>query len=241
MKAMILAAGLGTRLKPLTDNKPKALVELCGKTLLEHSIEELIKFGANEIIINVHHFPKMMKDFILNLHYDAVSLHVSDETELLLDTGGGLWNAKDFFCDGKPFILKNVDIISDIDIASLYQKHSENKALVTLAVSERKSVRTFLWNNDRLCGWKNNNTGEQILSFQTESEPKQLAFSGIHCINPEIFDIYKGEGVFSIKDVYLKIAEKHKIIPFVHNSDNWFDTGTVENLKKSEKFFINKP
>ncbi|MBS4014252.1 MAG: nucleotidyltransferase family protein [Bacteroidetes bacterium] len=240
MKALILAAGLGTRLKPLTDNKPKALVELGGKTLLEHAIEKLVESGVSDIIINVHHFHEMMKSFIGNLSYNGISLSISDEKELLLDTGGGLWKAKSFFNDGKPFLLYNVDIISDIDLKGLCSSHIKNKALATLAVTERKAVRTFLWDSNKLCGWRNNNTGEEILSYKTEKEPLQMAFSGIHCINPEIFKLYNAEGVFSIKDVYLKIAKEFKIAPFIHDANNWFDTGTIENLSKAEKYILKR-
>ncbi len=237
MKAMILAAGLGTRLNPITNNKPKALVELSGKTLLEHSIEKLIDSGVNEIVINVHHFHELMKSFVAELKYPGIRFHISDEKDMLLDTGGGLWKAKDFLIDGNPFILYNVDIISDIDLKALYKKHIEANALATLAVSDRKSSRCFLWHDEKLCGWRNNSSGEEIIAFQTSDEPQQFAFSGIHCISPEIFGLYNNYGAFSIKDVYLKLAENHKITFFKHNPENWFDTGTLENLEKAEDIF----
>ena len=238
MKAMILAAGLGTRLKPLTDNKPKALVELAGKTLLEHSIEKLVAAGVSDIIINVHHFHEMMKNFIQSLNYNGVSLSISDEKEILLDTGGGLWKAKDFFNDGQPFILYNVDIISDIDLIDFYKEHKKSESIATLAVTIRTAVRTFLWEDNKLCGWRNNNTGEEIISNNARKEFLQMAFSGIHCINPQIFELYNADGVFSIKDVYLKIAKEQNIAAYLHNAENWYDTGTVENLRKAEQFVI---
>ena len=240
MKAMILAAGLGTRLRPLTNNKPKALVELAGKTLLEHSVEKLISAGVKDIVINVHHFHDMMKEFISGLDYGKVNLQISDEKDLLLDTGGGLWNARSFFDDGMPFLLINVDIVSDIDLKALYKSHVEKHALATLAVSTRKSTRTFLWENGRLCGWRNNNTGEEILSYQPQNTPQQLAFSGIHCISPGIFKLYQGHDVFSIKDVYLELASIQAIKPFLHDAACWFDTGTVETLNNAAKYLEGK-
>ncbi len=240
MKAMILAAGLGTRLRPHTNDRPKALVTVAGKTLLEHAIEKLLKFGVTEVIINIHHFHDMMKEFISGLSYNELNIRISDEQQLLLDTGGGLWKAKEFFNKSqKPFFLFNVDIISDIDLAELYKAHIDNKAIATLAVSRRNSTRTFLWDNNRLCGWKNNKTGEVIYACKTSGQPEQLAFSGIHCISPEIFSLYQGTGIFSIKDVYLKLASQHNISPFIHNPAGWFDTGTIDNLKKAEAWIKN--
>ncbi|MFO8067464.1 MAG: nucleotidyltransferase family protein [Bacteroidales bacterium] len=237
MKAMILAAGLGTRLKPITDNKPKALVDLAGKSLLEHSIEKLIDAGVNEIVINVHHFHKMMKEFISNLNYPGIKLHVSDERNRLLDTGGGLWKAKSFFNDGEAFFLVNVDIVSDINLKEFYKEHLQKQALVTLAVSDRASSRCFLWHDKKLCGWRNKVSGEEIISFKTPEKPVEYAFSGIHCISPEIFEAYRADGVFSIKEVYLNLASQHNITYFKHNHENWYDAGTIDSLKKAESLF----
>ncbi|MDR1699547.1 MAG: NTP transferase domain-containing protein, partial [Prevotellaceae bacterium] len=185
MKAMIFAAGLGTRLKPLTDNKPKALVEIAGKPLLEHVINKLTAAGFNEIIINVHHFADQIIDFVKQKNNFGVRLEISDERQMLLDTGGGVQKAAWFFDDGKPFLLHNVDILSDINLQTLYANHLETGAEATLAVNSRVTSRYLFFDRTmRMRGWTNETTGE-IKPPGTEIDKtwEKLAFSGIHVIS----------------------------------------------------------
>ncbi len=231
MNAMIFAAGLGERLKPLTDNKPKALVPLHGKPMLQWVVEKLIAAGATQIVINVHHFPSLMKNFISNMNYPGVALHVSDETDELLDTGGGLKMAEKFLNNGKNTILHNVDIVTDIDLKDMLETHKKNGALATLAVTKRDSSRMFLWHGDQLAGWENRETGARVMCKEVEQKRvTPLAFSGIHVVEPEIFSLINETGPFSIKDLYLKLATDHVIKAHVHQADRWADIGTPEKL-----------
>lgn len=228
MKAMIFAAGLGTRLRPLTNNLPKALVEIKGKTLLEITINRLIENGFNEIIVNVHHHADQVISF-LHEHNFKAKIEISDEREKLLDTGGGLKKAKWFF-DDQPFLLHNVDIISDLDLREFYNIHLRNHSIATLAVRNRKSSRYFLLDNDYvLCGWENIKTGEQIISRDKE-HLSQLAFSGIHIIDPKLFNYFPVEEKFSIVEVYLKTAKREKIKGYLHNYSFWQDVGKLQDL-----------
>jgi len=217
MKAMILAAGLGTRLQHFTKNKPKALVEIKGKTLLEKSIEKLIRFGVDDISFSAR-------------------ISFSDESECLLDTGGGLKKAASFFNDKQSFFLYNVDIISDIDLNKMYQYHLQQKSLATLAVKNRKTQRYLLFdNNMRLCGRYNTKTEEKTLLFEKELNYKQFAFSGIHVISPEIFTLMPQENIFSITDLYLQLATNHLINGYDHSDDFWMDMGKIQSLEDIEK------
>ena len=236
MKAMIFAAGLGTRLKPLTDNKPKALVEINGKTLLELAIRKLISSGLNEIIINVHHFADQVIDFLKQNKNFNINIQISDEREMLLDTGGGLKKASWFFDDGKPFLVYNVDILTDLDLKKFYEAHLKSGAMATLAVRARNTSRYFLFdNNNRLCGWENISTGEKKIRIRGNGELKRLAFSGIQVLSPEIFQYIKQDGKFSIIDVYLDLMAEHKMIGFEHSLSNWIDVGRLENFSEAEK------
>jgi NDP-sugar pyrophosphorylase family protein len=236
MKAMIFAAGLGTRLKPLTDNKPKALVEVNGKTLLEHTIQKLIQSGVSEIIINVHAFANQIIDFIKLNNNFGIHIEISDETGLLLDTGGGLKKAAWFFDDNKPFILHNVDIISDIDLNQMYQQHIASNCLATLAMDNRETNRYFLLNqNLELCGWENSKTKVKIISKSGKISFK-LAFSGIHVISHSIFAHFENDHIFSITSKYLELSKKHKIMAYQPNNTYWFDVGKTNDLAKAEQF-----
>jgi NDP-sugar pyrophosphorylase family protein len=230
MKAMIFAAGLGTRLGEITKNKPKALVDINGKTILELAIQRLVYSGFDDIIVNVHHFADKVKEEVLHLRQKGYKISVSDESELLLDTGGGLYNARWFF-GNDPFIVYNVDIISDIDLAFLYRYHIDNSALVTLVVRDRPGKRFFLTDDDgRLKGWYNRETGEKILPGTDSKNLSEAAFSGIHVISPEIFKFMEA-GVYSMTSLYLKIASEQKIMTIKINSGYWVDIGTVEKLE----------
>ena len=236
MKAMIFAAGLGTRLKPLTDNKPKALMEIKNIPLLQIVLTKLKDYGFDEVIINVHHFADKIIDYLESKNNFGIHIQISDERDLLLDTGGGLKKASWFFNDGKPFLVYNVDVLSDIDLHKLYRTHLLTNSLVTLAVRNRESKRYFLFNKENiLCGWKNIKTGETKITRQSESQLKPLANSGIQIIDPRIFNLMPEEKVFSIIDLYLKLAPDYKISAFIHDENYWLDLGKKESLAEAEK------
>ncbi len=231
LNAMLFAAGLGTRLKPLTNNKPKALVELNGKTFLEHAIVKLKSIGVTRIVINVHHFADLVEDFIRKNDF-GVDIKISDEREQLLDTGGGLKKAESLFIPNVPILVYNVDIFSDIDLKELVCEHSKNEALITMAVRNRDCNRCLYFNeNKQLTGWKNKQTGEikQARADMAQSNP--IAFTGIHMVSYQLFDKITETGTFSIIDLYLRLAETEKITAFTDHSKVWFDLGTPEQLK----------
>jgi NDP-sugar pyrophosphorylase family protein len=226
MKAMIFAAGLGTRLKPLTNNLPKALVEYKGKSLLQITIEKLIEVNISEVIINIHHFGDKVINFLKENKNFGLKIHISDEQNLLLDTGGGLKKAEIFFSDA-PFLIHNVDIISTLNIKEFIKNHNQNN-LATLAVQKRKSNKYLYFDeNQYLCKWKDVKTGEEIISRDNTQKLIPLAFSGIHIINPEIFKFMQN-GVYSIIKTYLELAKTHKITYFDHSNDEWSDMGKPE-------------
>jgi NDP-sugar pyrophosphorylase family protein len=235
MKAMIFAAGLGTRLKPITDFKPKALVEVNGITLLEHTINRILLNGFNEIIINVHHFSDQIISFLKQRNNFGIRMEISDESGQLLDTGGGLKKAGWFFNDNEPFLVHNVDVISDIDLECMYQSHVQSNALATLAVRQRETSRYFLFNDEfKLCGWKNKKTGETKISSVNADSLISLAFSGIQVLDQSIFELITETGKFSMIDVYLRLSTYHKIIGFRHDNDYWIDLGKPDSLKEAE-------
>ena len=236
MKAMILAAGLGRRLQPITNSKPKALVEIDGKPLLEILIKKLVGFGFKDIIINVHHFSDKIIDFLKTNNNFGISIAISDESDLLLDTGGGLKKASSFFNDNKPFLVHNVDVLSNIDLLKLYQLHIQNNSLVTLACQERNSTRQFLVNSkNELCGWKNNKTGEVKICNESDTYLKPMSFCGIQIINPELLNLITETGVFSIIDLYLRLSINHPIKLHPFNNATWLDIGSPDNLKKASQ------
>ncbi len=232
---MILAAGFGTRLKPLTDTKPKALIEINEMTLLEIVLRRLKKYGFEEVIINVHHFAEQIIEFLKEKECCGVKISLSDESEKLLDTGGGLKKTGWFFNDKTPFVVHNVDVISDLDLINLYEAHQNSNSIITLAVRNRKSSRYLLFDeNDRLCGWENMNTGERKIMINTDSQLVQKAYSGIQVLNPEIFDLMPEKEVFSIIDFYLELAKEHKITSYNHDETLWLDLGKIDNLEEAK-------
>ncbi|HJV77782.1 MAG TPA: nucleotidyltransferase family protein [Paludibacter sp.] len=242
MKAMIFAAGLGTRLKPITDNLPKALVPIAGKPLLEHVILKLKAAGFNEIIVNIHHFPDQIVDFLKQNNNFGIRIEVSDERNQLLDTGGGIRNAKWFFDDGKPFLVHNVDILSDVDLNELYQQHLVSDSLATLVVSKRDTFRYLLFNNDkRLCGWINKKTGEtKPVRFDDISGFNKLAFAGIQVLSPRVFDLMETlKPKFPIMDFYLSNAQTEIISGFIPNDFHMLDVGKLNVLDEAERFVSN--
>lgn len=242
MKALIFAAGLGTRLKPLTDTMPKALVPIDGKPLLEHVILKLKAAGFNQIIVNVHHFPDQIIEFLKSKNNFDLRIEISDERDKLLDTGGGVKNAKWFFDDGKPFLVHNVDILSNIDLQSLYQQHLETSPLATLVVSERDTFRYFLFDEEaRLKGWINEKTGEVRPDHLTHTELyNKLAFSGIQVLSPDVFKLMEHfPDHFSIVDFYLRNAAQQKIKAYVPHALKMIDVGKLNVLTEAEQFVKN--
>ena len=239
MKAMIFAAGLGTRLKPITDSIPKALVPICGKPLLQLVIERLVKYGFNEIIVNVHHFPDQIIDFLKENNDFGIRIEVSDERDLLLDTGGGVRKAAWFFDDNEPFLIHNVDILSNADLGELYRRHLATNSLATLVVSERDTFRYLLFDqNLRLNGWINEKTGEtKPAGLQRTAEQRKLAFSGIQVMSPAVFDFMAGyEPKFPIMDFYLTHAASEIISGFVPADYKMLDVGKLNVIDEAEMF-----
>lgn len=231
MKAMILAAGRGTRLQELTKDTPKALIKAGGLSLLERLIIKMKVQGITEIIINVHHHANQIINFLEDKDHFGISIRISDEKEALLETGGGIFHAAPLLGD-EPFIVHNVDILSDIDLRTLYSYHLKNNALVTLAVKDRKTSRYLLFDEDmRMQGWENRTTGEKIIPRHTGSSLQAFAFSGIHVIDPKIFELYNKTGSFSIIDTYLQLCTSQRIQAFTHNTGLWIDAGKPEGLK----------
>jgi NDP-sugar pyrophosphorylase family protein len=238
MKAMVLAAGLGTRLRPLTDDRPKALVEVAGRTLLEITLTRLRNFGIREVIINVHHFADLILQFLKTHENFGMRIEVSRE-DVLLDTGGGLKKAGWFLLEGsggadEPFLLHNVDVISTIDLQRMVRVHNEHGALATLAVQNRKTSRYLLFDQQlQLCGRRAGFDGKPELvrsSLQTEA----LAFAGIHVISPRLLAMMTEEGIFSIISSYLRVAgQGEKILAFPADEYYWRDLGKLEDLKQA--------
>jgi mannose-1-phosphate guanylyltransferase len=234
MKAMILAAGLGTRLRPLTDHRPKALVEVAGQTLLEISLLRLRNFGIREVIVNVHHFADMVVDYLKKNADFGMRVEVSRE-DVLLDTGGGLKKAGWFFREqpsrDESFLLHNVDVISAIPFAAMLKSHTQQNALATLAVQDRQTSRYLLFDEqDQLCGRRKGEEGEPQMTRPLR-QSTALAFSGVHMISPDIFQLLTEEGAFSIIDSYLRLAaEGERITAFRADEFYWRDLGKPENI-----------
>ena len=237
---MIFAAGLGTRLKPLTDTLPKALVPVGGKPLLQHIIEKLKLSGFDEIIINIHHFGQQIIDFVeSNNHFD-IRIEFSDEREKLLDTGGGIKKASWFFDDGKPFLVHNVDILSNIDLNELYNSHLKRNSLATLVCSERQTSRYLLFDNEHhLKGWINESTGEIKSPFSNLNrlQTNKLAFSGIHILNPAIFSYMTDfPDRFPVIDFYLSLCNRGKISCCIPSDLHLIDVGKLNSLEEAADF-----
>jgi NDP-sugar pyrophosphorylase family protein len=233
MKAMILAAGLGTRLRPLTDDRPKALVEIAGHTLLEITLYRLRTLGIREVILNVHHFAGMIRDYLAANQNFGMHIAISHEVELL-DTGGGLKKASHFLQDSEPFILHNVDVLSTIDLDRMAQFHRDNQALATLAVKDRETSRYLLFNDRlQLCGRRVGPSSTQTPPGSSQTF-QALAFSGIHVISPRIFGLMTEQGAFPIMDVYLRLAsEGEKVVAFRADHFYWRDLGRPADLPQA--------
>jgi len=243
MKAMILAAGLGTRLQPLTDNTPKALVEVGNKPMLEHAILRLKAAGFTHIVINIHHLGGMITDFLAANDNFGLKIDVSDESDYLYGTGGGIKHAESYLGGDEPFIVHNVDIFTNANLGAMYAAHVASGALVTLLVNRRPSARRLLFDNDRLlCGWRNHDTGE-VKSFYPGFDPEaylEYSFGGVHVISPTIFQFMEEwTGKFSIIDFYLSIAHKAKILAYTENKLEIIDAGNLQTLHNAGKWLKN--
>ena len=236
MKALIFAAGKGTRLKPFTDHHPKALAPVNGVPLLERNIKYLQSYGINQFVINIHHHGSQITDFLREKNNFGAEIEISDEKNELLETGGGLVFARKFLDQGEDFLIMNADILTDLNIDEFIKFHQEKNDFVTLAVSDRNSSRKLLFNNEMvLRGWLNVQTGEQRLA-EFNAGFKALAFSGVHCVKPEIFNKIKRTGKFSIMEEYLDLMHSDKIHGFVHQA-NLIDVGRPESVTEAEKIF----
>jgi NDP-sugar pyrophosphorylase family protein len=240
MKAMILAAGLGTRLRPLTNDRPKALVEIAGRTLLEIALSRLREFGVDEVIVNVHHYAEMVVDYLKANKNFGMHIEISSE-DTLLDTGGGLKKAAWFFLqhsaeNDEPFILHNVDVISAIDLGRMLQFHNERRALATLAVQKRETSRYLLFDEKgQLCGRRSGRDGAPQL-VRSAAQTQALAFSGIHVISPRIFSMMSEDGAFSIISTYLRLAgQGERILGFHADEYYWRDMGRLENVERAQE------
>jgi NDP-sugar pyrophosphorylase family protein len=239
MKAMVLAAGLGTRLRPLTNDRPKALVEVGGRTLLDITLARLRTFDIQDVIINVHHFADMVVEFLRKNDNFGMHIEISREEELL-DTGGGLKKAASFFLKdsaqtNEPFVLHNVDVISTIDLGGMVKFHEANRGLATLAVQQRETSRYLLFDQGlQLCGRRSGRDAKSEIVRPSQS-PQPFAFSGIHVISPRLLGMLSEAGAFSIISSYLRLAAQgEEILSFRADDSYWCDLGKLENVKRAE-------
>jgi N-acetyl-alpha-D-muramate 1-phosphate uridylyltransferase len=234
-RGMILSAGLGTRFKPWTDRHPKALALVNGKSLLQRNIEYLQRHGIHDIVVNVHHFaPQILEALSTNRGWGS-QITISDETEAVLETGGGLKKAQPYLGE-QPFVLMNVDILTDLDLSAMIADHFQHRPLATLAVTNRQTSRYFLFDDrQELCGWRNVVTGQERISRPVPGSPK--AFSGIHVIDPAIFPLIRQEGKFSVVDLYLDLSGSYAIRGYDHSDSRLIDVGKPESVAKAEALF----
>ena len=241
MKAMIFSAGLGTRFKPWTDSHPKALAVVNGKSLLQRNIEYLQQYGITDVVANVHHFADQLIETIIKSKGWGSKITISDERDELLETGGGLLKAKEFFAPGERFITCNADILTDLDINKLLSFHIEKKALISFGISQRKTSRYLLFDeNDRLCGWRNATTGEDKISIP-KSQYREKAYSCVVVFEYDVFRLMEEKGFlgkFSLIDVYLALAAEHLILGFDHTGDRFVDVGKPESIVIAESVFL---
>lgn len=236
-KAMIFCAGMGTRFKPWTDTHPKALAIVNGKSLLQRNIEYLQSYGISDIVINVHHFAAQIEKAIQDNDGWGSNIEISDEREILLETGGGLLKAQHLLNNGHPFLCLNADILTDLNLNDLINFHHRKNAFISFAVTDRPSTRNFLFNDqNRLCGWQNTTTGEKRISIQQERyQPK--SYSCVALFQPTIFEHIPQRGKFSLVDTYLSLAEENLIFGYDHTGDKFIDVGKPESVAIAEKLF----
>lgn len=237
MKAMIFAAGLGTRFKPWTDKHPKALALVNGKSLLQRNIEYLQQYNITNVVVNVHHFAEQIIEAIKKNKGWRSNVVISDETNEVLETGGGLLNARKLLEGNEPFITLNVDILTDLDLNKLITFHKQHKPLVSFAVTNRKTSRYFLFDeNNRLCGWRNTKTGEERISIAKPGLIEK-AYSCVVVFEPEVFSFMRHSGKFSLVETYLDLASSHTILGYDHSNDKLVDVGKPESVAVAEKYF----
>ena len=243
MKAMIFAAGLGTRLRPLTNDRPKALVEVAGVTMLERVIRHIAEAGFDDITINIHHFGNKIIEFLDNHDRFGLDIHISDERELLLDTGGGILQARPFLDGNEPFLVHNADILTDLDLKAFYNAHSESDAVASVLVKQRDTQRYFLLDDEnRLRGWIHMGTGEVRPAGLDPSPLRHRAFGGIHVISPAIFPLLEqyaaGRKVFSITPFYIDQCDQHIFHGYEPADDYlWLDVGKPDTLECANRQF----
>jgi NDP-sugar pyrophosphorylase family protein len=236
MKAMIFAAGLGTRFKPWTDKHPKALAVVNGKTLLQRNVEYLQQYGFDEVVVNVHHFADQLVDAIEKAKGWGSKITISDESDEVLETGGGLLKAKDHL-QGGTFLTLNVDILTDTNLKAFLSFHQQESATISLAVSERSTTRFLLFNEyNRLCGWRNTAPPNERIVVQADTY-LQKGYSGLALFEPSVFDAVTQTGKFSLIDVYLSMAPQHKIAGYDHTENNVIDVGKPESVAIAESMF----
>jgi N-acetyl-alpha-D-muramate 1-phosphate uridylyltransferase len=241
VEAMILAAGLGTRLQPLTDHTPKALVRVGDKPMLEHVARRLVDAGADHLIINVHHHADQIIDFLSDVDSFGVKVDISEEPEHRLETGGGLKHAQQYFRKEEPFFMHNSDVMTGIDLRALYDAHVESGALATLAMRPLETARYLVFDDDGLCGFstagKDDSKGEDQLVRDTAGELVRLDFTGVQVISPRIFDLMSEEGVFSIINVYLRLSREGERIDHFLTDARWIDIGDHDRLEEARQAF----
>ncbi len=244
MKAIVFAAGLGTRLRPLTDNKPKALVEVGGVTMLERVIRNLIYYGFNEIVVNVHHFGGQIIDFLKSKNNFGVTIHISDEREQLLDTGGGILKARKWLDGEDPVLIHNADILTDLNLTDIIERHKALHADATLLVAGRDTARYLVFGSDDLMkGWTNVKTSEiKPADLCIDQSCRLLAFGGVHVISPTVFDrlqMYSDEAKFSIINFYIDSCKEQRIVGYQPSvAYTWHDIGKIESLREAENTFV---
>ena len=227
---------MGTRLKPLTDNTPKALVPFQGMPMVERIIRNLADAGVYDIMVNVHHFAGKVVEFLDNLVLEGVSLHISDETGELMDTGGAILQARDFLKGENDFIVHNVDVFTNLDIGDLLRNHKDGKALATMAVKKRPTSRSLLFDGTgSLCGWIHNETGQKRMVRSPSGSLEDFGNTCVQVINADFLDFFPKTEPRSLTEMYLELAEQHKIGAFIHNQDYWYDLGRYNNFVKADK------
>jgi MurNAc alpha-1-phosphate uridylyltransferase len=243
MKAMLFAAGLGTRFKPWTDYHPKALAVVNGKSLLQRNIEYLQSFGISEVVVNVHHFADQIEEAVRIHNGWGSRIFISDERADVLETGGGLCKARHFLEDQPVFLTMNADILTNLNLHLLIEKHLKSQSLITLAVMQRESSRQLLFDRElHLRGWRNKKTGEEkgeVKMAEFSGEPlRELAFSGLACYQGEIFSLMPAEGKFSLTDLFLDLAPSQSIGGYDHTGDLLLDVGSEEKLQRARTLFL---
>jgi N-acetyl-alpha-D-muramate 1-phosphate uridylyltransferase len=243
MKAMIFAAGLGTRFKPWTNEHPKALALVNGKSLLQRNIEYLQQYGIFDVVVNVHHFADQIIDAIEKNKGWGSNILISNERDEVLETGGGLLKAKQFLEGIEPFLTLNADILTNLNIHALLAFHKQHQPLISFGVSKRKTSRNFLFDDaNKLCGWRNNNTGEEKgpFLFYTAEEKNKLVEKAYSCVvvfESTVFSLIQQTGKFSLTETYLNLCKDHLILGYDHSGDKLVDVGKPESVKIAEELF----